>query len=83
MAPSDAAEAIRAVADQFVAGQATVRDVWSSFHANLHALCEFEPLDGAFLAMFVHLEAWERALPESKPQREVALRTVAERLASA
>jgi hypothetical protein len=78
--PDEAKGLIRDAAIRFAAGEATVVEMWSALHSNLHDLCRDEPLTGDFLDLFQSLERWEAAVSDERKVAEAEVRSVAARL---
>ena len=80
MTPAEAAAEIRATANEFARGPASVHDMWAAFHSHLIPLCADEPLNGEFLQMFNDLEAWEASVGEDGGRAIETVRATAQRL---
>jgi hypothetical protein len=80
--PAKAAAEIRATANEFARGAASVQDMWDAFHSHLIPLCADEPLNGEFLQMFNDLKAWEATVGEDRVRAVETVRATAQRLSA-
>jgi hypothetical protein len=80
--PAEAAVKIRATANEFARGAASVHDMWDGFHSHLIPLCADEALNGEFLQMFNDLEAWEASVGEDRVRAVETVRATAQRLSA-
>jgi hypothetical protein len=76
----DADASTRQAAARFGAGDSSIVEMWTAFHANLEALCAERPLEGDFLNLFEAMELWETAVGERRNDAERDACVIAERL---
>jgi hypothetical protein len=68
---------VRRAAARFADGEATIQEMWSALHGNLHGLCASGPLRGDFLALFNALDRWESSVGRSRDLAVDAARDIA------